>query len=71
MQILPRLLLLTVPLLLADPAWSLSITEVGQPGAPGEDGESVLASGSELAAGSDPAEVLATATGGSGGSTSV
>ena len=71
MQILPRLLLLTIPLLLAGPAWSLSITEIGETGAPGEDGESVLASASELAAGFDPAELVATATGGSGGSTDV
>lgn len=71
MQTLPRLLLLTIPLLLAGPAWSLSITEIGEAGAPGEDGERVLASGSELAAGSDPAEVVASATGGDGGSTDV
>jgi hypothetical protein len=71
MRTLPRLLLLTIPLLLAGPAWSLSITEIGEPGAPGEDGESVHASGSELATGSDPAELLATAYGGDGGSTDV
>jgi hypothetical protein len=51
--------------LLAGPAAALTITEIGAPGAPGEDGGSVVAGGSESAAG--PVSVAVTARGGAGG----
>jgi hypothetical protein len=63
--------ILLLLLLAAAPARALVIDEIGMAGGPGEDGESVHASGSESASGADPAQVIATASGGAGGAAPV
>lgn len=65
-RVLPVFLLVST-LALAAPARALLIEKVGADGGLGEDGESAHASGSEIASGAAPAEVIATAEGGAGG----
>ncbi len=54
-------------LAVASTAASRSVFVSGEPGGPGEDGETVTLSDSEIVSGSDPAELLASARGGAGG----
>jgi len=63
----PLLLVATAVFAFAAPASALTISEIGADGGPGEDGETVSASGVETAAGADSVEVQVSASGGDGG----
>jgi len=63
----PLLIVASVAFAFSAPASALTISEIGADGAPGEDGETVSASGVETAAGADSVELQVSASGGDGG----